>query len=511
MSLNDLRINDNEPETPQEILYNDIQTDINSEIVQAKERELQSWKSQKVYEEISDNGQSTISVRWVLKPKIIDGRMSTKARLCARGFEEIEKFQTDSPTCSRESVRIATSLIASFKWDLNSIDIKTAFLQGSKVNWEVIIKPPKEAATDKLWKLNTCVYRLGDAPRCWYLRLKDELIALNLSMSKYDPGFFYYIKDGKIIGLLVCFVDDLLWGGTVDFKQDVIDKLSKTFIIGSQFTKAFRYLGIDIQQNNNKSVTISQSNYAHSIKPIHLSKEQLTDKDLPITKDNLTAVRSLIGQLNWLACISRPDISFDVCTISTRIKNMKIKDIIELNKVVKRVQIEKNQIAFPTLDTSSMKLIVYTDASFNNLPNGGGQGGHIIFLADRNNNCCPLVWNSSRVKRVVRSTLAAETLALNEGCETAIYISRILQEIIRINSIPIFAITDNKLLHEVANSLTATTDRLLRVEIAAIREMCERKQTVLKWVEGKDQLSDSLTKKGPSSAHLLNVLKTGQL
>ena len=110
------------------------------------------------------------------------------------------------------------------------------------------------------------------------------------------------------------------------------------------------------------------------------------------------------------------------------------------------------------------------DITFNKLPNGGSQRGHIIFLIDFHNKCCPLIWNPSKVKRVVRSTLAAETLALNEGCETALHLEHI----------PITCITDNKSLYDVTNSLTSTTDRLLRVEIATIRQLCERKQVTLK-------------------------------
>ena len=42
---------------------------------------------------------------------MIDGKLQTKARLCARGFEESIEFRTDSPTCMRESVRVALGLI----------------------------------------------------------------------------------------------------------------------------------------------------------------------------------------------------------------------------------------------------------------------------------------------------------------------------------------------------------------------------------------------------------------
>ena len=85
-------------------------------------RELNSWREQNVYEEVHNEGQQTISVSWVIKPKIMNGQHSTKARLCTRGFEELQYFSKDSPTCSREGIRITLATIASHKWQLHSLD-----------------------------------------------------------------------------------------------------------------------------------------------------------------------------------------------------------------------------------------------------------------------------------------------------------------------------------------------------------------------------------------------------
>ena len=84
-------------------------------------RELNSWREKNVYEEVPNEGQQTISVKWVIKPKIINLQHSTKARLCARGLEELQCFQTDSPTCSREGIRITLGTEASHKWQLHSL------------------------------------------------------------------------------------------------------------------------------------------------------------------------------------------------------------------------------------------------------------------------------------------------------------------------------------------------------------------------------------------------------
>ena len=105
------------------------------------------------------------------------------------------KQKTHWLTHSRESVQTATSLMASFNWDINLIDIKTAFLQGKKITRNAVIKPPNEVRAKKLFKLNKCAHGLADALRCWYLRLKDKFLWLNISTSKYDPDLFYYFQD----------------------------------------------------------------------------------------------------------------------------------------------------------------------------------------------------------------------------------------------------------------------------------------------------------------------------
>ena len=59
-----------------------------TEVIEAKEKEIENWIDNDVFEEIEDNGQQTISVRWVVTEKAQDNKPETRARLVARGFEE---------------------------------------------------------------------------------------------------------------------------------------------------------------------------------------------------------------------------------------------------------------------------------------------------------------------------------------------------------------------------------------------------------------------------------------
>ena len=158
---------------------------------------------------------------------------------------------------------------------------------------------------------------------------------------------------------------------------------------------------------------------------------------------------------------------------------------------------------------------VYADSSFNNLPKGGSQGGHIVFISDQNNNCSPLSWCSSRIKRVVRSTLAAEAIALNNGCDDSVYLSRLVGSLSSPSSldeqIPIVAYTDNNNTIEAIKSTTPVDDRKLRLEIAALQQYRETNEVEIHKVPGKENVSDVLTKGGASSKLLLSVITNGSL
>ena len=70
-------------------------------VLEAKLIEPDKRKKYKVYEEVPDNGQKTISVCWLCTEKDAEKGKVTKACLVARGHEEEDNmFRKDSPTCS---------------------------------------------------------------------------------------------------------------------------------------------------------------------------------------------------------------------------------------------------------------------------------------------------------------------------------------------------------------------------------------------------------------------------
>ena len=478
----------------------------------AKSRELEQWKEQSVYTEVIHNNQDTISLRWVCTPKIINGTPSIKARLVAKGFQEQQYVRGDSPTCSREGVKISLAIIASKSWTLKSLDISTAFLQGGPIDREIYVVPPREAETDKIWRLQKSVYGLNDASRQWYLRLREELINLGATPIKLDQGIFCWYDKSGLVGIMVCFVDDILYGGNLSFST-VICSLKETFKVGSEHANKFDYIGIQIKQFKD-SIIISQDDYVKNLEPISLTSINSNNPNRPLVDIELTILRGALGQLNWLSCITRPEISFTVSEISSRISSATVSDILSINKTIKFVKSSPGFITMPRLDLTSLRIAAYSDSSFNNLPKGNSQGAYVVFLADDSHQSCPVSWSSNKVKRVVRSTLAAETLAFTEAADSAFFIRKLVLEILAIKSeteVPIVCLTDSQSLFETIGTSHQTSDRRLRVEVSAIREMIEKGEINAMWVNKDKQLSDALTKKGASPNPLMNSLQRGSL
>ena len=264
----------------------------NENVMPAKKFELNNWKNFDVYEEVEDKGQSAISVTWVCTERIKKDEKSIKARLVARGYEEEEKVQSDSPTGNKDTLKLFLVTIVSKCWKCESIDIKAAFLQGKDFHREVYLIPPKEANCNPgiLWKLKKCVYGLNDAARVWYETGKDFLLELGCIQLKTDPAAFYWYHNGQLEGVFLMHVDDYLWGGSNNFVNLVISKLCSKFMVGQQSTEIFKYIGLEIKQDK-KGITLSQNEYLKSVQPIQISAGRANQKANPCNEDEIKKIQ----------------------------------------------------------------------------------------------------------------------------------------------------------------------------------------------------------------------------
>ena len=189
-------------------------------IIDAKEMELKNLVEIDVYEWIEDCRQKAVTCKWVIIEKEKnDGTSSVKDRLFARGFEESLTERTDSLICSKQSLRMLSTVASAVNWDIESIDIKAAFLQRDELERDLFIHPIKELSElGKIWKIKRCIYGLCDAPRNWYNRVKHELInKLGGQISKFDKAYFlWHHEDGIVSGIIALHVDDFIYGDAIE-------------------------------------------------------------------------------------------------------------------------------------------------------------------------------------------------------------------------------------------------------------------------------------------------------
>ena len=513
----DFKIKSSDPENDENTSEDVMIINENSVFEEAKQTELDNWKSNEVYEVVKDVGQNFLTTRWVCTLKQKKTGVTPKARLVARGFEDAdnENVQRDSPTCSAESLRAIHAVLCQNNWKAHSMDIKTAFLQGEKMTRTVYIKPPKEAKQScVLWKLQKCVYGLVDASLSWYKRVCRVMSETGAKTSAVDPAVFYWLSStGSVEGILASHVDDFIWGGTPAFEKRVIAYIRSCLYVGKEEEDDFNYIGIEIKETNG-NVLLSQKNYVDNMQYIKLDSLRRSQKTCNVTETELNTLQSKIGQLLWMGRQSRPDILYDVCNLASSLKNATVENLIETNKVIRKIKSEAIQLKYQKLGKKEeLKLLVFSDASLGNLADGGTQGGNIIFLQGTEGKCSPISWKSKRIRRVVRSTLAAETVAMTEALDDALYISTLFTELMNgctDAGIKIVCITDNKSLHDAIKSNKFVSEKRLRIDISNIKELVEKKQVQqVLWSANKLQLADCLTKRGASSAELLKTLQTG--
>lgn len=484
----------------------------------AKQQEIENWQNNNVYEEVTDKGQKCISTRWVCTLKETSNGIVPKARLVARGFEEvnIHELQKDSPTCASESLRLLLAVICQNKWQVNSMDIKSAFLQGMELSRDIYIRPPPEAGVDNaLWKLKTCVYGLADASLYWYNKVKELMLNSGGKMSRVGPAVFYWQNEqSEVTGVLACHVDDFFWAGSEHFVTNVIPVLKSAFHVGREEHESFSYVGMNIATVGGV-VQVHQHSYIENLQPVHLQAARAVQREAPLNEKEREQLRSKIGQVLWVAKQTRPDVMFNTCSLASNIKNATVQSIHEVNRVIRKLKSEKVTLKFQHLGNSDdLSLVVFSDASLGNLPDGGTQGGALIALMEKTGKFSPLFWQSKKIRRVVRSTLAGETLAMSDGIDNAMFLAMLYSELTTgkadLNALPLICVTDNHSLFDALKSTKQVTEKRLRLEISGVKELIHaNKIKEVRWSKAKSQLADCLTKKGASSLMLLKALYEG--
>ena len=187
--------------------------------------------------------------------------------------------------------------------------------------------------------------------------------------------------------------------------------------------------------------------------------------------------------------------------VSGSIRDARVRDLITANKFFKILKSTEVVLSFLKIEAiASTALIWFSDASFGNLKCGGSQGGMI--KEGSNGKDMPVTWQSRKLRRVVKSTLTAETLALQEVSEVAFMIKCTLLEILNFKCWkPNLA--NSKYLHDAVYCSNNPTEKRFKIELCSIQESLE-KGCLTKEGASCEKLYDALNGK----TKLFNVKKS---
>jgi len=414
-----------------------------AEFQKAKENEIQNWLKTGTISRIMRDQvppDQVLRCRWILTWKPIDDQEKAqlkgtknhkaKARLVILGYldPKIAEVPRDSPTLGRHSKMLLLQTIASKGWNLQSFDIKAAFLQGKNQKDRILaIEPVAEIvqmmklSSQEICKLEKGAYGLVDAPYMWFQAILEELLHLGFEQSPFDPCLFTLRnpQNQQLDGILGLHVDDGLCAGNQHF-HDKLQLLEKKYPFGTKRVGQFTFTGIEMNQTPEGTIHLSQSKYIRTIEPIKLSPERRKQNDSLVTEEERQQLRALIGSLQYASVHTRPDLSSRLSILQSSINKATVETLTTANQALHEAKKHHDVcIKIQPIATENLRFLAFSDASFASKSNPNSRTGSIIMATHKDigsNTRCPvnpISWGCKKIQRVVTSTLAAETTSLN--------------------------------------------------------------------------------------------------
>ena len=472
-----------------------------------------------------------------------DYPFEAKSRLVVQGCqEESDNIRSDSPTASLLAFNLVCAIGVIKGWILTACDASTAYRQSQGISRLLILRPPRPpppgVSPYDLFRAKGSIYGTKDAGRSWWRKLWSTVRKHGWLMSKIESALFFLVESDQLVGVMISHVDDLFSAGEgMGMAYDnTLKELEKELHLKVKRDE-FRFCGKNILHKDG-AVELDQYDVIEGLDYMELDKDRRKQVNAELTDTEKTMFRGLIGQMGWITRQSRPDLMVNVSVAAQSMGCPRIRDVVNLNKAVKMLKDTSDakwRFMPSTLTLENATVFCFADSSFANIEGQKSQCGYVIGFTTPDiisGNTVPIYvveTYSGSIKRVCRSTLAAESNGFLTGVESAEYLRTLLLQLLH-PEVPLrdldnhyrksklVRITDAKSLESTLNKDAGQPqDKRVRILVAPIKEMIgentfedDNESAYAHWCDTSQMLADVLTKVGCERAPLLEALYSGQ-
>jgi Reverse transcriptase (RNA-dependent DNA polymerase) len=238
-----------------------------------------------------------------------------KTRIVLHGNEDNERddVRKDTQAASFTSIRTLLALAAIYHLHIACIDTKGAYLQSGRCRRDIFVRPPNEwrQVRGVAWKLLKLPYGLPDAGHQWQTVIDDFILSLEFSIIPGLPQLFKQQSDSKNPPTILAKVtDDILLVGTESALESFIQNIRASFDVGRfQYHTNMTFNGAFISIAP-LGFTLDITEPLTRLRPIPIDFSRRLAPHEPITLEELTALRSLAGSLNYIGQAAGPPATY---------------------------------------------------------------------------------------------------------------------------------------------------------------------------------------------------------
>ena len=483
---------------------------------EAMKTEYENMKEKNVWipwdEDKMKKGVSILGTKWVFKIKP-DGRY--RARLVVKGYNQIpgvDFTESHAPVASDATIRCMLVESVMHGWDIDQIDVETAFLYGD-LEEEVYLSKPEgfdelsdmHIGKGQVLRMNKAGYGLVQASRAWIKTWTAFLMEeLGFDRSMADPCLLTKRNNKGLEMMVVVYVDDCIVAGPTEKVCWFNRSVKKRFNI-KEMGALSEYVGAEYERTG-KGFMMRQWRLIDSLKkefdvgvktyktPAAPGKGLIKAKsdEEKVGATATTTYRSGVGKLLYLAKLTRPDMASAVREMAKFLDGTTEEHMKAMYRGMDYVIATRDlQLRLEPSDVEKGEIVAYSDSNWaSDKDSRKSVSGNVIYYSG-----ALVSWKSKAQHCVTLSSCEAEYMALSQCICDVEYVRQVLESMGVKVKLPMTVFVDNTGAIEMAkNWSTGTRTKHIDIRHHHIREMVEQGMVSIEFVKSEENESDPFTK-----------------